>query len=129
MASKKKARQRCPFPKCRRFAEHDGEHSLRTAKRTARKINAKSLANLKPPFQPGQSGNPGGRPKRDVASEIAAAIFEQNAEAIGKAYLKLLKRGSLGAFSLLSDRAFGKVAQPLVGGGEGSAPILVKMDC
>jgi hypothetical protein len=129
MASKEKKRQRCPFPKCRRYAEHDGNHSLRTAKRTARKVSAKSLANLKPPFQPGQSGNPGGRPKRDVAAEIAAAIFENNEEAIGKAYLKLLKRGSLGAFSLLSDRAFGKVAQPLVGGGEGANPIVVKIDC
>jgi hypothetical protein len=125
MVAKKKARQRCPFPKCRRFAEHDGDHSLKTKSKT---VNPKSLANLKP-FQPGQSGNPGGRPKRDVASEIAAAIFEQNAEAIGKAYLKLLKRGSLGAFSLLSDRAFGKVAQPLVGGGEGANPIVVKIDC
>jgi hypothetical protein len=31
--------------------------------------------NLKP-WKPGQSGNPGGRPKRDLAAEIARAIFE-----------------------------------------------------
>jgi len=123
MATKK--RSRCPFPKCRRYAEHDAEHSLRTVKRT---VNPKSLANLKP-FQPGQSGNPGGRPKRDISAEIAAAIFEQNAEVIGEAYLRLLKRGSLGAFALLSDRAYGKVAQPIVGGGKDSVPIIVKIDC
>lgn len=133
MASKKKARKKsrsaCPFPKCRRRAEHDGDHSLRTAKRTGRKVSAKSLANLAPPFQPGQSGNPGGRPKNDMAKEIAQAIFEENVPAIKKAYLKLLKRGSLGAFELLSNRAYNKVAQPLVGGGEGSDPIVVKIDC
>lgn len=125
MASKKKARQRCPFPKCKRYAEHDGEHSLKTVKRT---VNAKSLANLKP-FQPGQSGNAGGRPKNDVAKEIAQAIFEENVSEIKKAYLKLLKRGSLGAFALLSDRAYNKIPQPLVGGGEGADPIVVKIDC
>jgi hypothetical protein len=39
------------------------------------------IANLKP-WKPGQSGNPGGRPKRDLAAEIARSIFERDPEAI-----------------------------------------------
>jgi hypothetical protein len=123
-----KKHSKCPFPKCRRRAEHDGDHSPQNTRKNRRKPKLTPEMEARK-WKPGESGNPGGRPKRDVASEIAAAIFENNAEAIGKAYLKLLKRGSLGAFSLLSDRAFGKVAQPLVGGGEGTPPISVKIDC
>jgi hypothetical protein len=104
-----KKHSKCPFPKCRRRAEHDGDHSPQNRRKNRRKPKLTPEMEARK-WKPGQSGNPGGRPKRDVASEIAAAIFENNAEAIGKAYLKLLKRGSLGAFSLLSDRAFGKVA-------------------
>ena len=33
-------------------------------------------------FKPGQNGNPGGRPERDIAAEIARAIFEKNPELI-----------------------------------------------
>lgn len=80
-------------------------------------------------WQPGQSGNPGGRPKHDFAGELARAIFEKNGPAIEKAYLKLLKCGSLGAFQVLSERGYGKVPQPIVGGGDGSDPVVVKIDC
>ncbi len=62
-------------------------------------------------FQPGQSGNPGGRPKRDLASEVARAIFEGNADAIYKAMLKALKRGNPKVFAVLADRGFGKLSQ------------------
>ena len=57
---------------------------VRTGKRTA---HPKSLANLKP-WKPGQSGNPGGRPKQDDAAIIARAVFENNPEAIYKAIEK-----------------------------------------
>ncbi len=33
-------------------------------------------------FNPGQNGNPGGRPQRDIAANIARAIFEKNPELI-----------------------------------------------
>jgi hypothetical protein len=46
----------------------------------------RQLAGLKPPWPKGVSGNPGGRPKIDLASEIAKAVFEQNAEALYQAY-------------------------------------------
>lgn len=49
---------------------------------------------LKSPWKPGQSGNPNGRPKRDMAAEIAKAIFENNAEMIYAAYTKMLRKGN-----------------------------------
>ncbi len=68
------------------------------------------IENLKP-WKPGQSGNPGGRPKRDVASEIARAVFEGNEEAIYRAMLKALKKGNPKVFKELAERGFGKVTQ------------------
>jgi len=66
--------------------------------------------NLKP-WPKGVSGNPGGRPKRDVASEIARAVFEGNEEAIYRAMLKALKKGNPKVFKELADRGFGKLSQ------------------
>jgi hypothetical protein len=63
--------------------------------------------NLKP-WQKGVSGNPGGRPKRDTAAEIAQAIFGENPEAIYGAMLKALKKGDPRVFAVLAERAFGK---------------------
>lgn len=66
--------------------------------------------NLKP-WQPGQSGNPGGRPKRDMAGEIARAIFESNADTIERVFARALKRGDVKAFIALAERAYGKPRQ------------------
>ncbi len=62
-------------------------------------------------FRPGQSGNPGGRPKRDLESEVARAVFEGNADAIYNAMLKALLKGDPEVFAALADRAFGKCSQ------------------
>jgi hypothetical protein len=59
----------------------------------------------------GQSGNPGGRPKVDLAAEIARALFEQDGQAIFEAFRKVLRKGSPYAFQVLSDRAFGKLKE------------------
>ena len=68
--------------------------------------------NLKP-WKPGQSGNPGGRPKRDIAAEIAAAAFEMDREGILKAVRAGLKSKKLNPklFEVLADRGFGKPSQ------------------
>ncbi len=58
-------------------------------------------------FRPGQSGNPGGRPKKDIAAEIAQKVFEENADAIEKWFVKALKRGNPKLFAVLAARAFG----------------------
>ena len=57
-------------------------------------------------FRPGQSGNPGGGPKKDIAAEIAQRVFEDNADAIEKWFVKALKRGNPKLFAVLAARAF-----------------------
>ena len=68
------------------------------------------IQNLKP-WPKGVSANPGGRPKRDLASEIAQAVFESNPNAIYEAMLKALKTGNPRFFVALADRAYGKVKE------------------
>jgi hypothetical protein len=70
------------------------------------------IQNLKP-WKPGQSGNPGGRPKRDLAAEIARAIFERDAEAIERVFAAELLKGNSKVFGVLADRAYGKPHQSL----------------
>ena len=57
----------------------------------------------------GQSGNPSRRPKKDLASEIAQRVFEENADAFYRAMLKALLKGNPKVFAVLADRAFGKL--------------------
>jgi CO/xanthine dehydrogenase Mo-binding subunit len=78
--------------------------------------------NLKP-WKPGQSGNPGGRPKRDLAAEIARAIFEENSEAITSALAAELKKGNAKVFAALADRAYGKPRQQIEWMGEDGGPV------
>ncbi len=47
--------------------------------------------------------------KRDLASEIAQRVFEENAEAIYRAMLKALLKGDPKVFAVLADRAYGKL--------------------
>jgi len=61
------------------------------------------------PWAKGVSGNPGGRPKRDLAAEVAKLVFEgldqkQTAKAWAKAIQKNPKM-----FQVLADRAYGRV--------------------
>jgi len=96
----------------------NGQHSLRentqpvTQKR--RRGDASYTARIAPfKWRPGQSGNPGGRPKHDLAAEIARAIFENNAPMIYEAYRKMLRKGNAYAFQVLSERAFGKLKESI----------------
>ena len=66
------------------------------------------LQNLKP-WPKGVSGNPAGRPRRDLSAELARAVFEQNPELIYRAMLRALKKGNARTFAILADRAYGKV--------------------
>ena len=66
------------------------------------------IENLRP-WKPGQSGNPGGRPKKDIGAEIARAVIERNQEAICRAMSKALLRGNAHTFEVLANRAYGKV--------------------
>ncbi len=74
-------------------------------------------------FQPGQSGNPGGRPKasarvRDAArehTEAAIAVLVQIATA-GES-----EAARVAAANAILDRGYGKPSQPVDGDGEGGA--------
>jgi hypothetical protein len=69
-------------------------------------------------FQPGQSGNPGGRPK--VISEIQALAREHKAEAIDTLVSIMRDEGAsaaarVSAASAILDRGFGKPTQTVDG--------------
>jgi hypothetical protein len=68
------------------------------------------LENLKP-WPRGVSGNPAGRPKGDISSEIARAIFENNAEAIYRGMARRLAKGDPRLFKVLAERACGRVKE------------------
>ena len=57
-------------------------------------------------FQPGQSGNPAGRPKgaRGKASILAEGLFEGEAQEIIRAAIDLAKSGDVGAIRVCLDR-------------------------
>ena len=83
------------------------------------------------PFAPGQSGNPGGRPKRAKiwreAIERAIKRREQaDPQALEKLADKLLAQveaGDVAAMKEFADRVDGKVPQGIVGGDEDHGPI------
>lgn len=63
------------------------------------------------PWKPGQSGNPSGRPKNDLARQIAQAIFENNGEAAYNALSAALLKGNAYVFKELAERAYGKLKE------------------
>lgn len=90
----------------------EAQASVKTPEKSA-ELTGKALGrkNLVAPWKPGQSGNPGGRPKDDVAQIIARKVFEQNPELIYKAFASALAKGGAFAFQVLSDRAYGKLKE------------------
>lgn len=76
-------------------------------------MNPNSLKNLEPmKWKPGVSANPGGRPKKDAASEIMAAVIENNAVAIYNAVVKrLVRTGDANQLEILAQRPYGRVVQ------------------
>ena len=68
---------------------------------------------LKPyQWKPGETGNSSGcRPKRDVAREIAKAVFEKNQKKLYNAFARAALKGNAYAFQQLADRAYGKLKE------------------
>ena len=100
--------------------ENSDAKSDKTA-RVKKQRNPNSLANLVAPWKPGESGNPGGRPKKDKAAEIARKILENNEEQVYRALAAKLFGGDAYAFSVIADRGYGKLKQTnvMVGDEEG----------
>jgi hypothetical protein len=82
-------------------------------------------------WQPGQSGNPNGAPKqakiwKDAITRAIKRREVDDPQALEKLADKLLsavEAGDVGAMREFGDRLDGKVAQAIIGGGEGDAPI------
>jgi hypothetical protein len=89
-------------------AHKSGKGSDTAAREAGRQ---RRLANLVAPWKPGQSGNPGGRPKNDMRQVIARAVFEKNAEAIYRAYTKLLLKGSAFGYQVVGEAGYGKLKE------------------
>ena len=79
-------------------------------------------------FQPGQSGNPAGRPK-DSGSEVKKLAREHCAEAIAT-LAEIMREGNhrdrVAASVALLDRGYGKPAQTIGGDPEG-APVAMSV--
>ena len=86
------------------------KRTVQNNRKTTEKKKRGPIENLKP-WKPGHSGKPDGRPKRDLESEVARAVFEENADAIYRAMLKALLKGDPKVFAVLADRGFGKLSQ------------------
>jgi hypothetical protein len=76
------------------------------------------LANLRPPWKPGESGNPAGRPKRKLITEMYEEILNdpEHIAAIKEATVKSLRKGNMAMVLQLkemADRTEGKVTQPI----------------
>src|SRR5262249_54847510 len=77
----------------------------RTSKNTEMSnMNSKSLKNLTPPWQPGQSGNPGGRPVRTRLTEKFVADIMESWEKHGPSVLETMGIKAPTQFADLASR-------------------------
>jgi hypothetical protein len=82
-------------------------------------------------FQPGQSGNPGGRPKTRVLAEMLASVGSEIDKKSGKTFFQLAAEslvenafhGDVQAFKEFADRIDGRAAQPVELTGANGRPI------
>ena len=99
----------------------------KTSPGNTRKVGGKYPPPVETRWKPGQSGNPTGRPKNDVASLIAKRIFEGNEKVVEIAMLKAIKKGSPKVFEVLADRGYGKLSQKVeIPGIEGLADAIAQ---
>lgn len=67
-------------------------------------------------WKPGQSGNPGGRPKtKQVRDALQKLVNELGLEPAVRAIYAKAINGDVSAFREIADRLDGKVAQPVAG--------------
>jgi hypothetical protein len=99
-------------PKTADFIEESKAFNSKPLSKRKGHRHPNSIANLKP-YPKGVSGNPGGKPKVDVARIVARCIFENNEQGIYEALGKALLKGNAYVFKELAERAYGKLTDKL----------------
>jgi hypothetical protein len=100
----------------------------------------KNTAGLRPPWKPGESGNPGGRPRRKPLTDAYAALLDKPippdmarqlkldesttyAQVIAMSLVREAVKGKVQAAAEVADRVEGKITQPISGPEGGAIPI------
>jgi hypothetical protein len=100
-------------PRTADFIEETKSQKTEGVVRKPRKpVSAKSLANLRP-YKPGAewTGNPGGRPKVDVAAILARAVVEESFAEAKEGLKAQLRKGNAYAFKEMAERGYGKLKE------------------
>lgn len=86
------------------------------------------------PFQPGESGNPGGRPKGESFTSLLRELLDTKHKrapnwraAVAAKAIDLAAKGDLDAIKWIADRTDGKVADRQVVAGDGEHPVRVEV--
>jgi hypothetical protein len=73
------------------------------------RISPNSLANLMPPWKPGESGNPGGKPRRKPLSDaLELELTPEVCKIIAQRMVEKAKEASVPHFSEIANRVEGK---------------------
>lgn len=86
------------------------------------------------PFQPGQSGNPNGRPKsrpfKDALEKALKAAGDDKSaiELVAAALVEKARSGDVPAIKELADRMDGKVAQAIIGDEDNPLQIIQRIE-
>ena len=94
---------------------------VKSSEQVAKQVKKRTLPKAAEPyrFKPGQSGNPGGRPKRkritealmDALETLVKAGDKTAAEAVAVAMIRKAIKGDVKAATFIADRTEGKPAQ------------------
>ena len=118
----------------------DSEQDVAVIGANTEKKTDPRLANLRPPWKPGECPNPSGRPKRKPLTDAYAALLDKPippdmarqlkldesttyAQVIAMSLVREAVKGKVQAAAEVADRVEGKITQPISGPEGGAIPI------